>query len=61
VYHAVEAARLPSGKFTVLDGLAYSVNLQYLKELLETRGSRCARCNEAIIPMKKLLGKEKKS
>jgi hypothetical protein len=29
--------------------------------LPRTRGSRCARCNGAIIPRKKLLGKENKS
>jgi hypothetical protein len=34
---------------------------KHLKELLRTRRSRCARCNGAIIPRKKLLGKEKNS
>jgi hypothetical protein len=35
--------------------------LEHLKELLETRRSRCARCNGVTILKKKLLGKEKKN
>jgi hypothetical protein len=35
--------------------------LKHLRELPGTRGSRCARCSEAIMPRKKLLRKEKKS
>jgi hypothetical protein len=34
---------------------------KHLRELLETRRLRCPRCNGAIIPRKKLLGKQKKS
>jgi hypothetical protein len=49
----------------VKEDLSYQEHLlgfyKHPRELRGIRGSRCARCNGATIPRKRLHGKEKKS
>jgi hypothetical protein len=60
----VPEEQLPMDDFDAKEDLSYQeypVKILKTSELLETRRSRCARCNGATILRKKLLGRAKKS